>query len=584
MPKIPLIEALQILIKAVESIRALILFSAYGGFILLCFGCAGQIPPPGGPPDTTPPEIVRTFPPNNATNIETKYLELEFSELVDRRSVQESIFISPPIGTLEFDWSGRRVKVRFDEDLRKNTTYVVNIGTDVVDTRARIRMAAAHTLAFSTGEVIDAGAIEGRVYDEEPEGLMIFGYRLDPIQRDTLNPSVTKPHYVTQTGKGGLFALNFIALGSYRLYAARDEHRNLLYDPEVDAYGVLQSDVTLTSDQPTAEGVHFRLAKEDTSGPILVSAKSPDRNHLEIRFNEPVQFSFPWHQAISILDTLRGTPVEILSVFPHSQNPEVFTVLTSKQDSSATYRVTVSEASDHQGNPIQLEARTSLFQASDTRDSLAPNILYTSIEDSTRNVPFSSVVELRFDDAVRRGLVERSLAIVDSAGAAVPGQLRWVSDASIQFQPVPKWKRKMWYTVTLAMDSLVDLNGNRGRENTWTLRFETMDQKQLGSIEGIVADRREGRATGAIVLSARGLDKKTQVPYTIRLDRSGPFRFEAVVEGLYVLDAYRDEDGDRAYSYGRPYPFQPSERFAVYPDTIKVRARWPVGGVTIRLE
>ncbi|MFQ5800077.1 MAG: Ig-like domain-containing protein, partial [Bacteroidota bacterium] len=370
-----------------------VLFSyLQGTVVFVFFGCGGQLPPPGGPPDTTPPEIVRTFPPNNATNIATKYLELEFSELVDRRSVQESIFISPPIGTLEFDWSGRRVKVGFDEDLKNHTTYVVNIGTDVVDTRARIRMAAAHTLAFSTGDVIDPGVIEGRVYDDEPEGLMIFGYRLDPIQPDTLNPSVTKPDYVTQTGKGGLFALNFIALGSYRLYAARDEHRNLLYDPEVDAYGVLQSDVTLTSDQPTAEGVHFRLAKEDTSGPILVSARPPDRNHLEIRFNEPVQFSFPWHQAISILDTLTGTPLEILSVFSHVQNPEVFTVVTSKQDSSAMYRVAVSGAFDHQRNPIQLEARTSLFQASDTRDSLASNILYTSIEDSTRNVPFSSVV------------------------------------------------------------------------------------------------------------------------------------------------------------------------------------------------
>lgn len=563
-------------------------------FVLLCllqgivtiffFGCAGQLPPPGGPPDTKPPEIVETFPPNNATNVDTRYFELKFSELVDRRSVRESIFISPPLKPLEFDWSGRKVKVRFDETLKKNTTYVVNIGTDVVDTRAGNRMAAARTLAFSSGDVIDPGAIEGRVYDDEAEGLMVFGYRLDHLQPDTLNPSVTKPDYVTQTGKGGLFALNFVALGDYRLFTVRDVYRNLLYDPEVDAYGVPQSGVTLTSDQPTVTGVRFRLAKEDTSGPILAGAKSPDRSHLEIRFNEPVQTSIPWRQAISLHDTLRGTVVDVLSVFSHAQNPEVFTVVTATQDSSAMYRVTISAVSDHQANPIRPEARSTLFQASDILDERAPELLFTSIRDSARGVPFSRALDLQFDDAVQHLPVERSLTVVDSTGAAVQGVVRWTSEASIQFSPVPKWKRKMWYAVALAMDSLVDLNGNRGPRDTVKLRFETMDDKMLGSIEGEVTDAQEEHTTGDVIVTARPVNRGSEERHTIRRPRSGAFEISDVVDGMYVIHAFRDEDENGSYSFGRPFPFRPSERFTVYPDTITVRARWPVEGVRIRLD
>src|SRR4030042_1867927 len=61
-------------------------------------GCAGQVQPSGGPPDTIPPAITRTIPDTNAVRVSTHFFELEFSEYVDRRSVEEAIFISPYLG------------------------------------------------------------------------------------------------------------------------------------------------------------------------------------------------------------------------------------------------------------------------------------------------------------------------------------------------------------------------------------------------------------------------------------------------------------------------------------------------------
>jgi hypothetical protein len=53
-------------------------------------------------------------------------------------------------------------------------------------------------------------------------------------------------------------------------------------------------------------------------------------------------------------------------------------------------------------------------------------------------------------------------------------------------------------------------------------------------------------------------------------------------EGRYGIQAFEDLDGNGKYRSGLPYPFLPSARFAVYPDTVKVRARWSVEGVQIK--
>jgi uncharacterized protein (DUF2141 family) len=60
------------------------------------------------------------------------------------------------------------------------------------------------------------------------------------------------------------------------------------------------------------------------------------------------------------------------------------------------------------------------------------------------------------------------------------------------------------------------------------------------------------------------------------------FLVRNLFEGKYTIQAYRDEDGNGEYSPGLPHPFRPSERFAVYPDTVKVRARWSMEGVILK--
>jgi hypothetical protein len=289
------VDVLRIVLPTVRSLFL------RGSFFFLCmvllggrlfYGCAGQVAPSGGPPDTSPPHVISTYPLPNATNVTDARIALEFDEYVDKRSVEESIFISPYLGDLDFEWSGREVEIRFTGRLRENTTYVVTVGTDVVDFRARNRMAETFTLAFSTGAHLDRGALGGKVFPvsdaEKPEGVMVFAYRLDNLNPDTLNPRSSNPDYITQTGKGGNFRLSHLRFGRYRLVAVRDELRNLLYDPETDQYGLLPFDVLLNENDSVRFGLAIRLAKEDTTSPRLIKAAPVDRHHLLLEFSDRV--------------------------------------------------------------------------------------------------------------------------------------------------------------------------------------------------------------------------------------------------------------------------------------------------------
>jgi hypothetical protein len=124
--------------------------------LIIILGCASQLPPGGGDVDRVPPEIVEVYPANGTTNYDGNYFEIEFSEYIDKRTFNEALFISPIVeGRLQFDWTGTSIIVEFVEGLKKDITYTITIGTDVVDLNNKNRMAQSYSFSFSTGSTID---------------------------------------------------------------------------------------------------------------------------------------------------------------------------------------------------------------------------------------------------------------------------------------------------------------------------------------------------------------------------------------------------------------------------------------------
>jgi hypothetical protein len=54
-----------------------------------------------------------------------------------------------------------------------------------------------------------------------------------------------------------------------------------------------------------------------------------------------------------------------------------------------------------------------------------------------------------------------------------------------------------------------------------------------------------------------------------------------MLAGDYGIRAFRDEDGSGTWSAGAPFPFVPAERWASFPDTVTIRARWDTADINI---
>jgi len=544
--------------------------------------CAGQVHPPGGPVDTIPPSVVRSVPDSGSVRISENRIELEFSEYVDRQSVEEALFISPPVGKVEFDWSGTEVEITFADTLKANTTYVVTVGTDVTDTRASNRMASGHTLAFSTGDSLDSGRLTGRVYDPKPAGITIFAYRLDEIASDTLDPARVKPDYVMQTGSAGSFTLSNLRWGAYRLFSIRDEYKNFLYDRQLDEFGVCTGDPTISSDNPAVSGLNFRMTKEDTTAPFLSGAQAANRSQVRFRFSEPMDTSGFDTNHFVVSDTLTGARLPVNVVFQSVSEPSAGgLILEQVLDSLAVYRLTVSQVTDTAGWSLDPENSSVLFSGVSRADTIPPALSFLSFADTILGYPVHRALEIGLSEPVDRVRMARAMAFQEEGDdASLPLVMNWLTPVRVSIRTVDSLLLARRYRLTIVLDSVVDGSGNRLSDSVRSVLFSTLNPDRGGELEGVVSDL-SSRAGGDLAVGARRVSDGRLT--TLLLPEPGPFHFRFLPEGTYTVEVFRDEDRSGSYSYGLPYPYHSSERFVVGADTVRVRARWSVEGVSLIL-
>jgi len=545
---------------------------------LLFISCAGQRLPEGGLVDSTPPAILSVYPEPNSINFSGDRIEFEFNEYVDRRSVESAVFISPSIENAEYEWSGTEMTLTFNQELKKNTTYVVSIGTDVVDVRAGNRMAKTFSISFSTGEKIDNGTITGKVFDEKPEGVLIYSYRLNDINADTLNPAISKPDYLTQTGISGDFDLTNLAAGKYRLFAVRDEYRNLLYDPETDAAGTTD-DVTLTAADTLKSGIKFILAKEDTTPPRITSVQPTDNRHIVVRFSEPLDSSSISLKSFQILDTAGQQSLSVLNYFSHGDQFNSFTVITDQQAGDSLYLLKVNEVKDKSGFVINPAAQVKQFVGSKAHDTIPPSIVFSTIKDSTSTIFPTDELIFEFSDMLQQPLKDSTISLFrKNDSSQIPVQVRSLNLAAISVVPKSQLLVGERYKLRMRWNELKDPFFNFWKDSVTTFSFTINDPENYGSIEGSFA----GFGNASAVIEAQNISDKKQLIPKITIPESGKFSFTKLPEGRYTLKAFDDRNKNLINDAGKVFPFIRAEQFSNYQDTIRVRPRWPVDGVIFK--
>jgi len=548
-------------------------------FSFILWQCAGQVPPEGGPKDLEPPQVIGVYPEPNSTNVETDVIRFQFSKYVDRSSFQQGLFISPIIDDLETIWRGRSVELKILEPLRENTTYSITLGTDLRDTREGTRLSDAFTLAFSTGDEIDRGQITGRVFYDDPVGVLIFAYQLyDSLTADTLNPSEDKPDYITQTGRDGGFRLPYLRMGTFRLLALRDEFQSRLYDRDVDPYGVYVTDVTITEENPSYEDVTIRMHKPDFSRPFISRVTPVHHAKINVRFSKPIDPAAVSPQSFRIEHTDTGDSLQISSISIRKENPAEIYLFTAMQK-EGYYTLSVdSTVTDLHGNAMMPDGLTEMFEAKIDEPDKPATIEYVSPQPGATNVRPDASIILQFSYPVKSEATENAILVKDTNDVVLTGEYQWNDEATVAFFPSPFMESKMPHSIVIQLDSLPAKYSLSYEDSLYTSRFTVLDRDMLGTIEGQLITQQDTAFTisfdrlGSAVPGER---------YLLTQKGGGPFSIRNIPEGQYTLWAFRDSGGDGEYYYGEVFPFDGSDPFIAYPDTVRVRPRWTVDGILL---
>ena len=559
------------MVKRTEQLVKIFLFFSALIFVI---SCANQLPPGGGEVDTVPPEIIFSYPENGTTNFKDDYIEFEFSEYVDKRSFKDAIFISPAIDEqLEISWSGTSVEIGFPNGLKDSLTYVVTIGTDVVDVNNKNRMTNSYSFSFATGDKIDKRSIDGKVYGKDAEGTLIFAYKYSD---DTTKYLAKKPDYLSQIGKDGTYKLNGLAESVYRVFAVKDQFRDLLFQADQDLIGIPSKEISLTDTDSSYSGLNFFLMKVDTVRPRLLGTVMTDMNHLVITLSEECDSASYAVNNFQIIDSTSNEVYPIDFSYRNKVKKEEF-VLVHKNILNAEndYFLLAKELRDLEGNIYKNEI--SSFVVSDKPDTTAIKLVKTEPGRNGITDFKNPEVLLFFDDAIDNKQIKNAIQFTDTSKNKIGFNISFVDDATLSIKSEIELKPDKNYEIKIDLNYFSDAAGNK-IDSTFILKFQTITGVEFTGISGKVSTSKNN----VIVVLQDAKDAKkffTAVP-----DKTLAYSFARIDAGTYSMWIYSDKDSSRTFDKGYPEPFRYSEEFYFVPDTIKLRPRWSVTDFNIVFE
>lgn len=528
------------------------------------------MPPGGGEIDRIPPEVVEFFPSDQTINFSKKYFELTFSEYVDKRSFRDAVFISPSLKYgFETDWSGKTVRVNFNDTLRENTTYTVTIGTDVVDYNNRNRMAESFVFAFATGDKIANGTITGTVYTENPSGVFLFAY-LNP--NDDLDISESKPDYISQAGKEGTYKFTGLNYGRYRVFAVKDEFKDLLFQPEQDLIGLPVRDVNLTAKDTGYSDLNFMLSKIDTIPPRLISAVMTDANHILVTFSEAIKLEQSPDIRFVIADSSGQNKIATESVFKgRAKEKELIIGLRGKKiPDNGNYFLYALNMIDESGN-INLSDSVSII--GNEKPDTSSAVLFRVIPPFNSNdVNYESgQISFYFDDAVSFGKLFSTLSVTDTGGGAVRYKVEQIDASAFSLSFPAGLKPQENYLVKFDLGMAADLAGN-AIDSVYTYKFRTKSDLSYTGLYGQLIGYEQFNKP-VLLLEHQ---EKRDIKYITKPNASGKFEFAKIEPGKYKIMCFDDLDGNSERSKGKLFPFQNSEEFIYFKDVINLAPRWAI--------
>ncbi len=533
--------------------------------------CAIREKPPGGPEDKKPPQVIATFPSNDSTNVhQLKEIVFEFDEAIDPSSLRNQIWIMPefPNGYQTKIKKGRILKIIPADTLVKKRTYIIRIGNGLKDYRGNTLLAPI-TLTFATGPVIDNGSISGIVKGDNLQNVFIMAY----LMNDTFHDSTlfkAKPTYYTQVSQDGKYSLDYLSDGKYRIVALEDRNKNKKYDFQTDGIGLPARDIELDSLNRQIRNFNFQLTREDTLSPRLAAARAPNQHQLVLQFTEDLSEKLP---KIVVTDSASGGNLPVYGIRLQPDSPNRLVIFTGEQTPKRIYHGNIENICDPHDNCATGPFR---FAGSSIPDTSSARLVGSYPKNGDSGIPLDTTLSILFSQPVDSQTFRENIEVLDENLQKVAG--RWAFQQLHQptFKSDSTLKPATIYTLKVGLAKLKSVYGSSFPDTLIQIKFTTFDPALTGEIAGVV---KVPDSIGQVII----ISKSTQGDKIFRhiVAANQPFTAPYLPEGHYLLRTIWDKNKNGQYDLGRSLPFQFSEPFIDYPDTIRVRKRWTNEGIEI---
>ena len=252
-----------------------------GIFYLFFFcSCATIIIPSGGPRDTDPPKVIKTYPENKTTNFSDNKIILYFNEFVELNQPLSNISVSPYTHIKpKANVVGKKVYVEFPDGLKPNTTYSIEFNNAIKDYSEGNNL-GTYSIAFSTGFTLDSGILIVKVQDAKS---LSHSDMTKVCLVKKKSDFFGKNYQYLTTANAGKAQFSNLTKEPFQIYAFVDSNMNMSWD-KTEAIAFSRDQVKAGQPEINLMLFHQKLLKNN----FIVTPKN--MNEFDIYLNQDISF------------------------------------------------------------------------------------------------------------------------------------------------------------------------------------------------------------------------------------------------------------------------------------------------------
>ena len=571
--------------------------------------------PDGGWYDEKPPYVVSAMPKENATNVSSKKIVINFNEFIKLESASEKVMISPPQHEQpEIKATGKNIYVELQDSLLPNTTYTVDFSDAIIDNNESNPM-GNYTYTFSTGDAIDTLQVSGYVLEasnlEPVKGILVGLY----TEGDSAMCRVAR------TDSRGHFVIRGIAPGSYTVGAVMDADGDYRFTQRSEKMAFSHDIIVPTSKPDTRQDTlwldkdhikdinvtgytHFlpddivlRAFDHQATDRYFLKSERKDERFFTLYFTAPVK------KDGDLMPALRGLNFNEKNAFVLEPSAKCDTITYWLRDTALVNQDTLrlemtTYITDTIGvqrlttDTLEILAKTPYAKrmknlqkereewekdlAKRLRRAKPDEVIDTVMPRKTLDVRYASTQQMKPNGAVSITFptpIER----FDSTAVHLYEEMDTLHREETKFVMTPIVNRrcelftdwKIGASYTLEVDSLAftDIYGTASKQYKQTIQVGKLED--YGSLLVSV-----GTPVSAPVI-VQLLNGQDDVVMEAQAE-GGTADFYYITPGTYYLRAFIDSNGNGVWDTGDYFSDRQPEEVYYYPDPVECKAKWDI--------